>query len=168
VLGITRDETNEAARLAFRRYLRSRGVKFTAPRKRILEAVLELCEHFEAEQLLFTLRQQGRRVAKATIYRTLPLLVDCGILKQVRFDVKQAYYERCFGETAHDHMVCRRCGRIIEFGSDDVIVLRAKLARENRFHAVSHRFQISGLCWDCATSCPAAVPIVPLSERPNK
>ena len=145
-----------AAEAEFRRYLKSRGVKFTQPRQHILDVVLGIHDHFEAEQLLFALRQQGQRVAKATIYRTLPLLVDCGILKQVRFDVKQAHYELAFGEDAHDHMVCRRCGRIIEFGSDEVIKLRKRLAREHRFRSIAHRFQISGLCEECVNSTSEA------------
>ena len=102
------------------------------------------------------LTERNHRVGKATVYRTLPLLVDCGILKQVRFDVKQAHYEHAFGAGPHDHMVCRRCGRIIEFRSDEVEELRARIARRERFHVVSHRFQISGLCWECAVACPVA------------
>ncbi len=148
--------TAESARQSLREYLKRRSIKFTAPRQRILDAVLLMDDHFEAEQLLFALRQRGERVAKATIYRTLPLLVDCGILKQVRFEVKQAHYELCFGENPHDHMVCRRCGRIVEFGADEVIKLRAKLARKHRFHAIAHRFQLSGLCWECSNQCPGA------------
>jgi Fur family transcriptional regulator, ferric uptake regulator len=147
----------DAASEAFQRYLKRHGIKFTEPRRRILEAVIDLDEHFEAEQVLFALRERGQRVAKATIYRTLPLLVDCGVLKQIRFDVKQAHYEFCYGEDAHDHMVCRRCGRIVEFASDDVIALREKLAAKHRFHGISHRFQISGLCWECANACPAVL-----------
>lgn len=140
---------SEAAQEAFRKYLKSRNIKFTAPRRRILDAVLAISEHFEAQQVLFALRHKGQRVAKATLYRTLPLLVDCGILKQVRFAVKQVHYELCFGEDAHDHMLCRRCGRIVEFRSKDVIKLRTRLARKYRFHSISHRFQVSGLCWEC-------------------
>jgi Fur family transcriptional regulator, ferric uptake regulator len=148
-------ERMEAAYDVFRRYLKNHGIKLTAPRRRILEVVLEMRDHFEAEQLLFALREHGDQVAKATIYRTLPLLVDCGILKQVRFDVKQAHYELSFGEIPHDHMVCRRCGRIIEFNADLVIEMRKQLAAQHRFHAITHRFQISGLCWQCANDCPA-------------
>ncbi len=146
----------EALREVFVNYLRDRGIKCTAARRKILDAVLELQDHFEAEQVLYMLTERNHRVGKATVYRTLPLLVDCGILKQVRFDVKQAHYEHAFGAGPHDHMVCRRCGRIIEFRSDEVEELRARIARRERFHVVSHRFQISGLCWECAVACPVA------------
>jgi len=147
----------EQIREAFEAHLQSRRIKVTAARRAVLQAVLELDEHFEAEQVLITLREHGLRVGKATVYRTLPLLVDCGILKQVRFDVKQAHYEHAFGEDPHDHMVCRRCGRIVEFGSEEVIALRQRIAQRFKFHVISHRFQLSGLCWDCATACPVAM-----------
>lgn len=147
----------EELREAFRNFLKTRGIKCTVARMKILDAVLELNEHFEAEQVLYTLKERGDGVGKATVYRTLPLLVECGVLKQIRFDVKQAHYEHAFGEDPHDHMVCRRCGRIIEFTTEEVINLREKLGRKYHFHVISHRFQISGLCWECSTQCPVAV-----------
>ncbi len=157
------------AREAFRRYLRDRGIKSTSARQKILDVVLQMREHFEAEQVLYALRQRGLNVGKATVYRTLPLLVDCGILKQVRFDVKQYHYELAFGEGPHDHMVCRRCGRIVEFASEEVVELRARIARQHHFHVVSHRLQLSGLCWECSINCPIATtppPVAP-SRTPH-
>ena len=149
-------EQPEDLREAFRKYLKVHGIRYTLARQRILDAVLDLDEHFEAEQVLHVLRQRGKKVGKATVYRTLPLLVDCGILKQVRFDVKQAHYEHAFGEGPHEHMVCRRCGRIVEFSSGELLELRSQIARRHHFHAISHRFQLSGLCWECSIRCPVA------------
>lgn len=155
-----RNENNaDRAALAERRledYLKSRSIRQTQARRAVLQAVLDINEHFEAEQLFYFLRQNGESVGKATVYRTLPLLVDCGILKQVRLDETRAHYELAVGEDPHDHMVCRRCGRIVEFSSREIETLRKKIAEEKRFHAIGHRFQISGLCWECANSCPAA------------
>lgn len=146
----------QAAEETFVRYLRARGTKYTRPRRAILRTVLKMHEHFEAERLLGQLRQAGLRVGKATVYRTLPLLVDCGILKQVRFLDERVHYEHTFGEDAHDHMVCRGCGRIIEFDSAGVEQLRDAVAREHHFQAVSHRLQISGWCAECAQRQPPA------------
>lgn len=153
----------EALRDALRRYVRSRGINYTRARQHILDGVLDLNGHFEAEQVLYLLRERGLKVGKATVYRTLPLLVDCGILKQVRFDARRAHYEHAFGEDPHDHMLCRRCGRIIEFASADVRTLCANLARRHHFHVINHRFQILGLCWECSTACPVAT--MPLGEE---
>jgi Fur family ferric uptake transcriptional regulator len=143
-------------REAFRTYLRDRGIKYTTARRNILDVVLEMHDHFEAEQVLYAFKVRGLRVGKATVYRTLPLLVDCGILKQVRFDVKQAHYEHAFGQGPHDHMLCRRCGRIVEFASSEVVELRSRIARQHHFHVIGHRLQLYGLCWECSIACPVA------------
>lgn len=149
-------EVLNTAEAVFREHLKDRGLKYTPPRQDILQAVMSIDEHFEAEQLLLELRQRGKRVAKATIYRTLPILVSCNILKAVRFEDKQTHYEHTFGEDPHDHMVCVRCGRIIEFDSRDVVRMRTLMADRFKFHDTGHRFQITGLCESCVESCPAA------------
>src|SRR5262245_34774563 len=82
----------------FREYLRGRGQKFTPERRALIQEVLSNDSHFEAEQLLIALRQAGHRVAKATVYRTLPLLVSCGIVKQIQFGDKLTRYEHTFGQ----------------------------------------------------------------------
>jgi Fur family ferric uptake transcriptional regulator len=142
----------------FRDYLRGRGLKYTHERQILLEEVLSNPEHFEAEQLLVSLRQAGKRVAKATIYRTLPLLVDCGIINQVQFGDSLSRYEHTFGQEPHDHMVCLRCRRVIEFDSGEILHLRMELARRYNFQPLSHRFQIAGICAQCTEGRPAEEP----------
>jgi len=105
------DEQIATAENIFREYLRDRGLKYTDERRTMLQCVMRNDEHFEAEQLLLTMRQAGVRVGKATIYRTLKLLVACGIVKEVHFSNKQVHYEHTYGQDPHDHMVCRRCPR---------------------------------------------------------
>jgi Fur family ferric uptake transcriptional regulator len=144
------DAEIKTAENIFRGYLRGNGLKFTPERKTLLHEVLKTDQHFEAEEILVSLRQSGSRVAKATIYRTLPLLVNSGIIKPAHFGEKHAHYEHTFGQAPHDHMVCRQCERIIEFDSQEVGRLRTEIAAQHSFHAVSHRFQITGLCQQCA------------------
>ncbi len=136
----------------FRTYLRTHGLKYTAERRRVLQAVMRNNDHFEAEQLVLDMRQTAARVGKATVYRTLKLLVDCRIVREVHFSNKQVHYEHIYGQEPHDHMVCHRCGRIVEFDAAEVVRLREKLAARGRFHALSHRFQIFGLCESCGRS----------------
>jgi Fur family ferric uptake transcriptional regulator len=150
------EEEIRTAESIFRAYLHGHQLKFTPERQTLLEEVLSNPEHFEAEQLLISLRQSGKRVAKATIYRTLPLLVDCGIIKQVQFGETLTRYEHTFGQSPHDHMVCLRCRRIIEFDSSEVLRLRDDLARQFGFEALSHRLQISGVCAQCRGASPDA------------
>ncbi len=111
---LTEEEVNAAENI-FQESLRERGLKFTRERHTLLHEVLSNAEHFEADQILVNLRQSGKRVAKATIYRTLPLLAACGILRQVQFGDKLTRYEHTLGQSPHDHMVCRRCRKVIEF-----------------------------------------------------
>jgi Fur family ferric uptake transcriptional regulator len=145
----TESPTSDDARQVFREYLGRHCIKHTAAREKILGAVLELHEHFEAEQVLYLLRERGDKVGKATVYRTLPLLVQAGILRQTRFDVKHVHYEYALGEAPHDHLVCRSCGRILEFRSRPLLELRRRIAERHRFTAHGHRFQISGICNEC-------------------
>ncbi|MCZ6683593.1 MAG: transcriptional repressor [Planctomycetota bacterium] len=149
-------ELMKAAENVFREFLRDRGLKYTGEREMIVQAVMRNPEHFEAEQLLRDMRQAREKVGKATVYRTLKLLVECGIVKEVHFSNKQVHYEHTYGQDPHDHMVCRRCGRIIEFDASDVVRLRTVLAAKKDFKALSHRFQIVGLCRACVQAISIA------------
>lgn len=162
------DDIIATAENVFREYLRDRGLKYTEERRDILRAVMRKDEHFEAEQLLLDMRQQAARVGKATIYRTLKLLVACGIVKEVHFSNKQVHYEHTYGQDPHDHMICRRCRRIIEFDAGDVVRLRTLLAAQHHFHALSHRFAIMGLCEACVRACPVGVRANLLMARRGK
>jgi len=147
-----------AAESIFREYLRERGLKYTAERQRILVGVMQNEQHFEAEQLLFELRSGGHRVAKATIYRTLPLLVNCGLIKQVQFGEKWARYEHTLGHAPHDHMICTKCRKVIEFDGTAIADTAARIASNYGFRAMSHRFQITGLCAECGTAGAGEAP----------
>jgi len=159
------DEVIRTAENVFREYLRDRGLKYTLERRELLEAVMRKDGHFEVEDLLLDLRQRGGRVAKATIYRTIPLLVSCGIVKQVQLSNKQTHYEHTYGQDPHDHMICRRCGRIVEFDSSDVARLRTLIAGRHDFYALSHRFAITGLCQGCVKACPVIGPLPRVAGR---
>jgi len=117
----------DAAEARFRAYLSRHSLKYTRERRAILRAVMQDERHFEAEELLLTMRAQGLRVAQATIYRTLPLLVACGIIREVIFGEKHAHYEHTFGHTGLIDAVCSAAA----------------------FQPRSHRFQITGLCPAC-------------------
>ncbi len=137
------------AEAAFRAHLRRRGLKYTRERRAILQAVMRNEQHFEAEELLWAMRRQDVRVGKATIYRTLPLLVEAGIIREVIYGEKHAHYEHTFEHAPHDHMVCRDCGRVIEFDSRELLELIRQLCGRQGFQPLYHRFQVSGRCERC-------------------
>ena len=133
----------------FKEYLTSRKLKFTAERQAILDRVFENHKHFEADELLVDLRLNDMKISKATIYRTLALLVKSGLLREVIFGERHAHYEHVYGHEHHDHLVCNNCGKIIEFTEHRIEKLQDEVCRKNKFKVDSHRLQIQGLCEDC-------------------
>ena len=126
----------------FRRFLKSQRLKYTPERADVLEAIIERDGVFEVDQLLMDMRRRGHRVSKATIYRTVKLLQDAGIITQVLFDAKQAHYQLIYGKAARDYMVCMKTGQHIEFSDDELVALRDRICRERGWEPVGHRFQI--------------------------
>lgn len=136
----------------FKHYLQSKGLKFTPERQAILNCIFASDKHFEAEELLIDMLQRDRRVSKATIYRTLALLVQGGLLREVIFGEKHAHYEHVHDHEHHDHLVCSGCGNIIEFTDERIERMQDEVCKKNKFKAITHRLQITGLCKDCTSA----------------
>lgn len=128
----------------FRRFLKKRGLKFTAERAQILDAVLSKQGVFEADELLYDMRQGDHRVSKATIYRTLKHLLEAKIITEVLIDAKQAHYELSFGREPKGHLVCVETSKVIEFSAPQLMELRDRICREHGFEPVSFRFIVYG------------------------
>lgn len=111
----------------------------------ILDTVLKQEGVFEADQLLFEMRQDGHRVSKATIYRTLKHLIGANIITQVLIDSKQAHYELSFGREPKGHLVCMETNQVIEFEMSELEQLRDRVCREHGFDPVSFRFVVYGV-----------------------
>ncbi len=126
----------------FRRFLKSQRLKYTPERADVLDAIIERDGLFEVDQLLMDVRDRGHRVSKATIYRTVKLLQEAGIITQALFDSKQAHYQLIYGKAARDYMVCMKTGQHIEFCDDELVALRDRICRDRGWDPVGHRFQI--------------------------
>lgn len=133
----------------FKEFLASKKLKFTPERQAILDRIFANHKHFEADELLFDLRNNDLKISKATIYRTLSLLVKSGLLREVIFGERHAHYEHVYGHEHHDHLVCNACGKIIEFVEHRIEKLQDEVCKRKRFKPESHRLQIQGLCEDC-------------------
>jgi len=143
------DKDIQAEEQRFREYLGSKGLKFTPERQTIFRRAFATHKHFEAEDLLLSLRQDHQRVSKATIYRTLSLLVQSGHLREVIFGEKHSHYEHVHANEHHDHLICSSCSKIIEFTDEAIERLQDEVCKRYKFKAESHRMQIHGLCEDC-------------------
>lgn len=132
-------------------YLKQKFLKYTPERKTILEAVCAMDSHFEADEVFLRLRRGGaRRISRATVYRTLPLLESCGLIRRVVFIDKHTNYENVYGYTHHEHLICLKCGKVIEFYKQPLEDTLEAIAQENRFKSIAHKLEITGFCEQCA------------------
>jgi Fur family ferric uptake transcriptional regulator len=136
----------------FVQYLRDNNLKVTKERLMLLEELFNSSGHLDADSLLFQLRNQGKRVSRATIYRTLDLLVQCGLARKSRLGREHYVYERVTPGKRHDHMVCTGCGRIIEFYDADLDERQRQVCLEHNFRPSFYSLQIQGLCAECQRS----------------
>jgi len=136
-----KDEENRK----FRELLEHKNLKFTYERRHIFEEIQKLNDHFDADSLADMLKKKGYRIARDTVYRTLPLLLECGIIQKSAGAGKRDYFERVAIKGHHDHMICIQTGRIIEFHSDEIEALQEKIAREHGFKIIFHDHRIFGL-----------------------
>ena len=126
----------------FRRYLRSQDLKYTPERADILDAIIAEDGLFETESLMDSMRSDDHRVSKATLYRTVKLLREAGIIQEVTIDGKQAHYQLIYGRKPIDALVCMRTGKRIEFSSEELVAIRNKICKEHGWNPAGHRFVI--------------------------
>ena len=130
------------------RQLREQGIRLTPQRQLIVRrAAAHL--HFTAEQLVRDVRALDRSIARGTIYRTLALLHDAGVVEKHDFRYGPPNYEVTFGKAHHDHLMCVRCGEIIEFQEPRVEVLQQQVVRRFEYQLLSHTHKLYGLCRAC-------------------
>lgn len=133
----------------FRQLLAAKGLKFTTERELLLNHVLETRKHFDADSLYESLKKKGVRIARDTVYRTLPLLLECGVLQKSVGDSRRDYFEVPGAKGHHDHMVCIGCGKVIEFHSDELERLQERLCKDYDFMLVFHDHRLFGYCNRC-------------------
>ncbi|HXW85503.1 MAG TPA: transcriptional repressor [Candidatus Binataceae bacterium] len=140
--------------LTFHTRLKERGLKSTGQRDDIARVFFELGRHVSAEELYNEVKKINPHVGYATIYRTLRLLKECELLQERHFDEGQARYE-ALDERHHDHFICERCGRIIEFENDTIERLQELVARQLKAELHRHKMELYGLCAECLGRPPA-------------
>lgn len=133
----------------FKEFLEKKGLRFTKERAVILKEVFSNHGHFDPDDLLIKMREKGVRVSKASIYRTLPLLLESGLVEEVEKIDKHAHYEHTFGHGHHDHLICIKCGRVISLFSEKLERLQEKLCKKEKFKSITHTLEIRGYCSKC-------------------
>lgn len=126
----------------FRRKLKAEGLKYTPERAQILDSVIRFDGVFEVETLIDVLRKSPIRVSKATVYRTIRLLQEAGIIQRVLFDQDQSHYQLVYGRKPSDHIVRMDTREIIPIDVPELIAIRDALCRRLNLDPKGHRFQV--------------------------
>jgi len=126
----------------FRRQLKAEGLKYTPERAQILDAVLRTEGLFEADRLLESMRREGLRVSKATIYRTLHLLLSAGIIQRVPLDDDQSHYQVVYGRHPHDLLIRLDTGEAVPIDLPGLVEMRDALCRARGLEPQGHRLHI--------------------------
>ncbi|MDX2115056.1 MAG: transcriptional repressor [Planctomycetota bacterium] len=126
----------------FRRHLKAVGQKYTPERAHILDTLIRMDDLFEAEQLQQQLKREGRRISKATVYRTIKLLEDAGILQKILYEADQAHFQLTYGRRPREILVRLDTKQVISIEIPELAAIRERVCREHGLRAASHRFMI--------------------------
>jgi Fur family ferric uptake transcriptional regulator len=130
-------------------YLQERKLKLTPHRQLILDVFLNHEGHRSVEDIYRVVRKQDPRVGYTTVYRTMKILVDCGLAREIDLADGITRYEHLYNHEHHDHMICMHCGRSIEFYDPGIETLQDEASAQLGFKVLDHKLQIYGLCRDC-------------------
>lgn len=138
---------HEVERRALARYLEEHGLKHTKQREAILEVFLGAKGHVTSEEIYQAVREHYPQIGYTTVYRTLKLLCDAGVANERHFDDGVARYE--IEHEHHDHLVCLKCGKIVEFECAMIEATQDEIAARYGFRVLRHRHELYGHCANC-------------------
>ncbi len=141
----------EQAFARLREFARERGLKKSRQRELILDRFLDMGGHVSAEDVHAVVRERDPAIGRTTVYRAMRLFCDARIASSIGLEDGLTRFEPALSRGHHDHLVCMRCGRIVEFLCPEVEQRQEEIAAENGFRLVWHRHQLYGVCPDCET-----------------
>jgi len=141
------DAVKTCAKQRFLDFIARKSLRLTAQRRAIIDTAFSTSQHFTAEQLLAWARARDKSVSRATVYRTLPLLTESGLVREMDFGKDYKFYDPNYAEHPHhNHIICQDCERIVEFESDKIEQLENEISQRLGFSVRTHRLQITANC----------------------
>jgi Fur family ferric uptake transcriptional regulator len=134
----------------FQNFLQEQGLKLTSERASLVREIFATHYHFEADELLFKMKEKNVKISRATIYRTLELLVKSGMVRRVHLGEDHYHYEHVTGNSHHDHLICTTCGGVIEFHDEALEARQREICERKKFTPTFHNLQILGICDSCS------------------
>lgn len=134
----------------FLKHIQKAGLKRTSQRDLILDVFLRTEEHLSSEDLYNLVKKEDPSIGQTTVYRTLKLLTEAGLAREVRFGDGRTHYEHNYNHEHHDHMICVECGKIIEFFSPQLEAIQDEMAEKHGFEMTSHSLRMWGYCKECS------------------
>ena len=142
--------TEQDPREVLKEYVAKHGLKLTRQRELIADVFFAAEGHLKVEVLLERVREKDPNVSLATVYRTMKLLTECGLAAPHRFGDASVVYEPAdHDDEHHDHLICTKCGKIVEFFNEEIEALQDGVAAAHGFEVTHHRMELYGLCRDC-------------------
>ena len=134
----------------FREFLASRTKpqRFTDQQRDLVAHIFSKHKHFDTDELIDDLKKGGKRVSRATVYRTLSKLVDAGLLRRIEIGPRTVY-DHDYGYPQHEHLVCETCGKMIEFQHPAIEAALRDVAEQHQFSIDGHSLIVRGTCGEC-------------------
>ena len=142
-------DTIEQVKDIFSTYLEKNGLRKTPERFTILEEIYSRGDHFEAETLYVDIKNKRFNISRATVYNTLDLLNSCDLIKKHQFGKNLAQYEKSYGYKQHDHIICAKCSKVVEFCDPRVQQIKNLMGGLLDFEITHHSLNLFGYCPSC-------------------
>ncbi len=133
----------------FEEHISIKNLKHSRQRKEILDIFLGIDRHLTLDELYGVVRKRYPNIGLATVYRTLKLLCECGLSRQLKFEDGTTRYEHLYEHRHHDHLICTRCGRFVEVVVPEIEQMQEKLFKQHGFYPQRHRMELYGVCKKC-------------------
>ena len=133
----------------FKDFLRKNDYPLTQPRKLIFRIFLQTEGHIDVQELYRKAKKKDSLISLSTVYRTMHLLVECGLASENTFGADTKYFEKVPGKKHHDHLVCTLCRKVKEFHHPLIEASQKEIAKQYQFLITSHEMTLFGTCSDC-------------------